>query len=169
MTDGSTTEIPPPVSQDVHPLGRSALVISWMRLALNVVGVLVVGLMIMIGLRVAAGVSVIWWPLPVLAMVIGGVGLWWTPLEHRRWGWRLTDELFEVRSGVVVHTIAMIPRSRIQNVTTSTGPLQARFGLLSLSVHTAGARTPNVNIRDLDAETAEWLRHQLRLLPHAQH
>jgi hypothetical protein len=55
MTDGSTTEIPPPVSQDVHPLGRSALVISWMRLALNVVGVLVVGLMIMIGLRVAAG------------------------------------------------------------------------------------------------------------------
>lgn len=168
MTDGSATENPPRLSPDVHPLGRSALVISWIRLTLDVVGLLVFGLVITVGLRLVGGPQIIWWPVPVLATVIAVVGLWWTPLEHRRWGWRLTDELFEVRSGVVVRTVAMVPRSRIQNVTTAAGPLQTQLGLVSLSVHTAGARTPNVSIRDLDAETAEWLRHQLRLLPHEQ-
>ncbi len=162
MMDGPDSDNRPRADPEVHSLGRSALVVSWIRLALNIGAVLVIGLGVVIGLRLAGGVQLMWWPLPLILILVAVVGMWWTPLEHRRWGWRLTEDLFEVRHGVWVRTVAMVPRSRIQNVTTAAGPLQTRLGLVTLSVHTAGARTPNVSIRDLDADRAERLRHELR-------
>lgn len=103
------------------------------------------------------------WALVAVGAIVF-VGAWlWAGVDHRRWGWRLGEDLFEVQRGVIVRQTALVPRSRIQNVTTSAGPLQTRFGLVTLTVHTAGARTRNVSIEDLDVGHAEAIRRRLGL------
>ena len=62
---------------------------------------------------------------------------------------------------MVVQRRAIVPRSRVQHVSTNAGPLQRAFGLVRLDVHTAGARTPTVTIRDLRAGVADALRASL--------
>lgn len=161
-TNGSPSDTSSRAGSGVRPLSPRALTISWIRLACYVVALLLLAAVLAVGTRLSGSVEVPWWPLPLAAGLVAAVGLWWVPLEHRRWRWRLTDELFEVRHGVVIHTVATVPRSRIQNVTTAAGPLQARLGLVTVSVHTAGMRTPSVSIRDLDSDDADWLRHELR-------
>lgn len=103
------------------------------------------------------------WVVPVAVVVLGTVSWWWVGLDHSRWAWGLNEDLLEVRRGVLVRRVYLVPRNRIQNVTTTTGPLQNRFGILNLAVHTAGARTRSVVIEDLDAGHAASIRRRLGL------
>lgn len=107
--------------------------------------------------------SIPWWLAFGVVVADLAFSWWWAGVVHGRWGWRLSPDLLEVRRGVVRRHTSLVPRNRIQNVTTSVGPLQSRFGLLTLTVHTAGTRTPNVWIADMDAGHAEGIRRQLGL------
>lgn len=147
----------------LRPLGRDALAVRRTRVVLETVA----------GTAVAAGVAIALWtwtdlPIPiwspfVVVVVAAAFAWWWVGVDHSRWAWRLTSDQFEVRRGVLVRRVHLVPRSRIQNVTTTAGPLQRRFGVLTLTVHTAGARTPNVSVEDLDAGHAEAIRRRLGL------
>jgi len=145
-------------------LGADALSIRRARVAIESIVVAALGGAVLVGLPILTGWSVPWWAVAGLVVLNTAVSLWWTTIDFLRWRWRLTDDLLEVRRGVIVRRTSLVPRSRIQNVTTTVGPLQSRFGVVNMTVHTAGTRTPNVAIQDLDAGHAEAIRRQLGLI-----
>lgn len=82
-------------------------------------------------------------------------------LEFARFRWGFDERMVERRSGVVVRTTQVVPRSRVQTVTTRTGPVDRWLGLSSIVIHTAGTHTPNLTIPHLEADAAERLRSEL--------
>lgn len=145
-------------------LGPDALAVRRARVAIETMVVAVLGAAVLVVLPRLTDWSVPWWVVLAIVVVNTTTSLWWTALDFGRWRWRLTEELLEVRRGVIVRRTSLVPRSRIQNVTTTAGPLQGRFGVLTLTVHTAGTRTPNVAIQDIDAGHAEGIRRRLGLV-----
>lgn len=82
-------------------------------------------------------------------------------LRYENWRWGLDEQWLEARQGVLVRSVQIVPRSRVQTVTTRTGPIDRRFGLSSIVVHTAGTHTPNLTIPHLEVETVARLREEL--------
>ncbi|HOT81569.1 MAG TPA: PH domain-containing protein, partial [Microthrixaceae bacterium] len=101
----------------------------------------------------------------VAVLVLAG---WWvfSGLVFRAYGWKLTDGTVELRHGVVVQRHQVLPRARVQNVTKEAGPVSRAFGLASITVHSAGANTPNITVPDLTVEVGDRLR--TNLLPAAR-
>lgn len=150
-------------TDELRHLGPEALAVRRIRVLLEALVAVAVVILAVLIIRRVAEVDV---PLWILLVVVAGGSLlawWWARVDHSRWEWRLTSDLFEVRRGVLVRRVHLVPRSRIQNVTTTAGPLQRRFGLVTLTVHTAGARTRNVSIEDLDAGHAAGVQRRLGL------
>lgn len=150
-------------TEPLQPLGREALAVRRVRVVLEALVAVVVAIIAVLVFRRWAGVDFPLWTLLVAVAGISALAWWWAGVDHSRWAWRLTPDLFEVRHGVLVRRVYLVPRSRIQNVTTTGGPLQRRYGVVTLTVHTAGARTRNVSIEDLDAGHAEGVRRRLGL------
>lgn len=103
--------------------------------------------------------------IPVAWMLIAAVSLlstvWWPKWEHARWTYRIDDDVVELRYGVVWRTAVLIPRSRLQHVDLHQGPLERRWGLATVEIHTAGTRNASHKIPGLDVEVANALRDQL--------
>ena len=124
-----------------------------------------VGSVALLGAAVVVGVIT---DLPLLlvglvaAAVVFALALWWTvELRYRNWRWGLDDRWIERRSGVVVQITQIVPRSRVQTLTTRTGPLDRWLGLTSIVVHTAGTATPNLTIPHLEQGAADHIRAEL--------
>lgn len=96
-----------------------------------------------------------------VAIVIVAVRWAVVNLRHRYWRWGLDDRWLEQRQGVFSRRTQIVPRSRVQTLTTQTGPIDRWLGLSSLVVHTAGTSTPNLTIPHLDRATVEELRTEL--------
>lgn len=147
----------------LRPLGPEALAVRRIRVVAASAVVLIAAVAGTLVLGRLGEVDIPLWIPGSLVLIGAAVAWWWAGVDHARWGWRLTGDLFEVRHGVLVRRMNLVPRSRIQNVTTTAGPLQRRYGVVTLAVHTAGARTRNVSIEDLDAGHAEAIRRRLGL------
>lgn len=104
-----------------------------------------------------------WLGAVVIVMALLFLGLrWWTiDLSFDRWRWGVDDRWIERRSGVVVRTTHIVPRSRVQTLTTRTGPIDRWLGLSSIVIHTAGTHTPNLTIPHLSDTVADQLRTEL--------
>ena len=87
----------------------------------------------------------------------------WPAVEHRYARYRLDDELIEIESGVLWRMSIAVPRSRVQHLDVTQGPLQRRFGLGVLAIYTAGTEHSQVTLAGLAYEVAQSLRD--RLLP----
>ena len=73
---------------------------------------------------------------------LDAAGLW---LRQGRLWWRETH----------------VPNSRVQHVDLKHGPLERRFGLATLVVHTAAVHLSGITVRGLDEADAEQLRGTL--------
>jgi membrane protein YdbS with pleckstrin-like domain len=100
---------------------------------------------------------------PAFTIGIAVLSYRWPPLEYRHARYRIDDELIEIQSGVVWRTSMAVPRSRVQHLDVTQGPLQRRYGLGVLSIYTAGTEYSQVSLPGLDYEVAQALRD--RLLP----
>ena len=80
--------------------------------------------------------------LPHQRWTVGGAGLW---LRQGRLWWRETR----------------VPTSRVQHVDIKHGPLERRFGLATLVVHTAAVQLSGITVRGLDDADAQHLRDTL--------
>lgn len=104
--------------------------------------------------------------LPVLALVIAALvwsAVWWPAIDYRYRAYRVLGDRLEIREGVIVRTVIVVPRVRVQHIDVSQGPFERRFGLATLSVYTAGTDFSRVNLRGLAHGEAMELRD--RLLP----
>lgn len=150
---------PEPSDQEVaiHPLPGSVRTLWRVGVGIEAVVLLVAS--------IAAGVIV---GSTVLAVALVGaalaiVAIRWlvVDLRHRHWRWGLDDRWIEQRHGVLSRKTQIVPRSRVQTLTTQTGPIDRWLGLSSLVVHTAGTSTPNLTIPHLDRTTVDALRTEL--------
>jgi membrane protein YdbS with pleckstrin-like domain len=97
--------------------------------------------------------------LPILAGA--GLGYWWAGVKFRNWGWQISDRWIEAKHGVLGHHRVVIPRNRIQTVTTNSGPIDRMLDLETITVHTAGAGAPNLTIPHLSTQTVAIIRSEL--------
>lgn len=127
----------------------------------------------------------LWWALPPLALAFAGVtiadvdlgatvpwvagaavagalfGCWRGWRVWKRTGWMLDEAGFNLRQGQWWYRETRVPQSRVQHLDVRRGPLQRRFGLSTLVIHTAGTRHNAVSVDGLDADDAQRLRDAL--------
>ena len=96
--------------------------------------------------------------LVALLAVLAAAAHAWPALEYRRTSWRVDDEGIEIRRGVVWRHAVSVPRARIQHTDVAQGPIQRRFGLATLVVHTAGNREYEVRLWGLSRPVALGVR-----------
>lgn len=106
------------------------------------------------------GVLILWLPLTIGLAVLAHV---WPPVEYRHARYRIDDELIEIQRGVIWRASIAVPRSRVQHLDVTQGPLQRQFGLGVLVIYTAGTEHSQVTLGGLAHEVAQALRD--RLLP----
>lgn len=66
-----------------------------------------------------------------------------------------------IRRGVWWRSEIFVPRARIQHTEVNQGPLDRRWGMASISLHTAGTRLEHIRLPGLPRDVAERLRDEL--------
>lgn len=127
----------------------------------------------LVPVTLAAGVlpGVFAGPLWALAALLPLAGLLWGwRMLHRNWrSWRYaerSDDLL-ISRGVLFHQETVVPYGRMQLVEVTSGPLERRFGLAGVQLHTAAAAT-DARVPGLDPAEAERLRDRLTELGEAR-
>ena len=93
-------------------------------------------------------------------------GLLWLTLRWPRrvydhlW-YRVHDDGIEIWKGVIWRSVTSVPRSRVQHTDVAQGPVERRFGLAHLVIHTAGSHEANVALGGLRHEDALRIRDLL--------
>lgn len=108
------------------------------------------------------------WHWALLAWAIGTIAVawfsyWWAPIEYRFLSYDVDADGIEIRAGVYWRTVSNVPRSRVQHIDVSQGPIERKHGLGRLVIYTAGTADAKVELRGLAHPTALELRD--RLLP----
>ena len=97
-----------------------------------------------------------------LGLLLGlAVGAWYGRKVYRSTSWRLDTDGFALRRGRLWQRETRVPASRVQHLDLRHGPLERRWRLATLVVHTAGSRFSTVTVTGLDAADAERLRDRL--------
>ncbi|MGP4001838.1 PH domain-containing protein [Streptomyces sp. 8N706] len=124
----------------------------------------------------AAAAAAVLWPLAgpgwaaLAAVPLLALGCWGWWLLERNWrSWRYAeraDDLLLSR-GVLWRELTVVPYGRMQLVEVTSGPLERRFGLASVQLHTAAAAS-DARIPGLLPEEASRLRERLTELGQAR-
>jgi|GEM_PF-291574 len=93
--------------------------------------------------------------------LMGILGFVWPPVVYRHRSYRITEHGLQIRKGVWWRAIIDVPHSRVQHTDVTQGPLERRYGLGKLVVHTAGTMSATVELEGLSHETALQLRDRL--------
>lgn len=128
-----------------------------------------------VGIPVLAAVvalAVLFGPLPAVAgLLAGAVALLLALVTvHRRfasWSWAEREDDLLLRRGVLVQRASVVPYGRMQYVDVTAGPLDRRFGLATVVLHTAAVHT-DASIPGLRTEEANRLRDRLAALGEAR-
>ncbi|HYN10721.1 MAG TPA: PH domain-containing protein [Vicinamibacterales bacterium] len=137
--------------------------IGWIVTAVVSAGLFFAGVITLIAARsmpgwAMAAVVIVW--LAVTALLAWWLQRW--PTIYYRYASYVVDaEGIEIRLGVVWRTVTNVPRSRVQHTDVSQGPLERRFGLGTLLIHTAGTDAAVVVLHGLAHETALAIRDHL--------
>ncbi|MGJ5754215.1 hypothetical protein FB563_2371 [Streptomyces puniciscabiei] len=135
---------------------RRLLVVGWTAALAIVTGLL-------LGLLVGPA-----WAAFALVPVVGAAWCW--RLVGRNWrSWRYAERADDllISRGVLWREETVVPYGRMQLVEVTSGPLERRFGLATVQLHTAAAAT-DATIPGLDPAEAERLRDRLTELGEAR-
>lgn len=124
-----------------------------------------VTVVVAVGLGVPFG-----WPPAVAAVVVGVVAIAVSDVaiarNQRSWGYAERAEDLLVKRGVMFRQLVVVPYGRMQLVDVEAGPLERRFGLATVRLHTASAGT-DARIPGLVPQEAARLRDRLASLGEA--
>ena len=128
------------------------------------------GLVFAVPVALIAGVGRLASPLMIASLIVllgALVGAAIGVRRHRSIAWRLDEEGFAFRRGRMWFRETRVPASRVQHLDLKHGPLERRWNLATLVIHTAGSKMSAVSVSGLDASDAEHLRDRLaRQLDH---
>jgi membrane protein YdbS with pleckstrin-like domain len=91
-------------------------------------------------------------------LAVIAAGTW---IAYRRWlatFWKLDDTGLHVKRGRLWRKEVLVPRSRVQHLDIERGPIERRYGLATLIVHTAGTRQHALRLAGLPDADAVALR-----------
>jgi membrane protein YdbS with pleckstrin-like domain len=107
----------------------------------------------------------------VIALTVAVVGTawggWLIPRIWRAWGYSERQEDLLVTHGVMFRKLTVVPYGRMQFVDVNSGPLDRKFGLATVQLHTASPAT-DARIPGLPAQEAARLRDKLSALGEAK-
>jgi hypothetical protein len=109
--------------------------------------------------RWAAGLLLPGWLL--ITVGIGWFSHIWPDVHYRHVSYVLDAEGIEIRSGVWWREVVSVPRSRVQHIDVSQGPLERSYGLGRLVLYTAGTDHARVELPGLSHAVALVLRNHL--------
>ena len=156
---GERNDTPTPVGDPWQPLPVRARTLFMLSHGLGWT-VLAVGSLVPIALLLPDLLPKL--PVAVASLVLlPGWGLWLGLRRYRYSHWRLDATGLGYRRGRLWQLDTRVPRTRVQHVDLKHGPLERRFGLATLVVHTAGTRDSAVAVAGLDAGDATRLRDAL--------
>lgn len=98
------------------------------------------GLVVGLGAGIPLGVLALGWFALLMPALVALLFVLFARARWRRTTWRLDERGLQVRSGVAWRKECLVPRSRVQHLDLERGPIERRFGLATLVVHTAGTR-----------------------------
>ncbi|NED98841.1 PH domain-containing protein [Phytoactinopolyspora halotolerans] len=148
---------------------------QWQQVSPKLITVRYISLAITLGVVVpvlAVGLWFLWggWSIVVAAavgLVGAGWGVWLIPRIWRAWGYAERQDDLLVTHGVMFRKLTVVPYGRMQFVDVDSGPLDRKFGLATVQLHTASPAT-DAKIPGLPADEAARLRDRLSALGEAK-
>lgn len=85
-------------------------------------------------------------------------------IEYIQWTYLVDDDRIEIKKGIFWRSHTVIPISRIQHVSSQSGPLQNIFKLATVEIHTAGGvhKIEEIN-KETAAQICELLKNMVNL------
>ncbi len=102
-------------------------------------------------------------PIVLGAIVAAAWGMSVILRQVRAWGYDVGADALTVRHGVMFRELVVVPYARMQYVDVQAGPLERRYGIATVRLHTASAAT-DARIPGLAAAEAAELRDELARL-----
>jgi len=120
------------------------------------------GAVLLIGLTVLAAMASTWAAVVVAVLGVAALGWGWVVVGRsvRSWGYAERAEDLLVTRGILYRQLVVVPYGRMQFVDVTAGPLDRRFGLATVQLHTAAAAT-DAQIPGLVPAEAARLRDRL--------
>ncbi len=82
--------------------------------------------------------------------------------RYDRWRYALGDDRLRIERGYLFYSDTVVPLGRIQHIDVDQGPIMRRYGLSTMTVHTAGNHGASVSLPGLRHEDAVAMREQIR-------
>ena len=82
--------------------------------------------------------------------------------RYRSWGYEVTNDELHIQSGIWVRRRTVVPFGRVQHIDVGQGPVERRYDLGTLTLHTAGTRSAAVALPGLQMPDAERMRDEIR-------
>jgi uncharacterized protein len=98
---------------------------------------------------------------PILSAALLWLSYAWPAIDYRHHTYCVDERGIEIRHGVFWRSVENVPRSRVQHIDVSQGPLERRFGLGTLSIYTAGTDYALVALGGLTHDRALRIRDHL--------
>ena len=120
------------------------------------------GAVLLIGLTVLAAMASTWAAVVVAVLGVAALGWGWVVVGRsvRSWGYAERADDLLVTRGVLNRQLVVVPYGRMQFVDVTAGPLDRRFGLAAVQLHTAAAAS-DAQIPGLVPAEAARLRDRL--------
>jgi membrane protein YdbS with pleckstrin-like domain len=131
------------------------------------IGVFAFGALVFLAIRILSERT----PFLLFALQLGAwlvlvlLGLWhsvrWPARAYKHTFYRVDDQGIEIRKGVYWRVVINVPRSRVQHIDVSQGPIERRYGLGTLVIYTAGSDHAKVELEGLEHGRALRIREHL--------
>lgn len=109
----------------------------------------------------AALSGVAWlWVLPAVLVALGVWVVWLVPRQVHALGYAEREDDLLIRRGIMFRSLVVVPYGRMQYVDVTAGPLDRRFGIAKVQLHTAASST-DASISGLPPSEAARLRDRL--------
>lgn len=82
--------------------------------------------------------------------------------KYRHWGYDMGTARLRVVRGYMFYSDTFVPFGRIQHIDVEQGPIDRRYGLAKLTVHTAGNHNSTVSVPGLAYADALAMREAIR-------
>lgn len=146
-----------------HPLHANWVLVARLAGAIQtaavslalLVGVVIVSIAAAPGWGITLSLGAAW---VALAGFMAGWSYAWPAIQHRRTRYRVDANGMTIRRGVVWRSVTSVPKARVQHTDVVQGPLQRRFELATLVIHTAGTQDASVSLSGLPHDTARRIR-----------
>lgn len=99
-----------------------------------------------------------------IALAIGALVVLILPARrYRSWAYKVAPGELHIGQGLVFRTRTVVPFGRVQHIDLAHGPVERRFGVARLTLHTAGTKSGAVTLPGLAQADAERLRDDIRV------